>query len=160
MRNVCIILTFFLAISLSCKSDKKDKLKTDEKVDIYKDLNGLSVSLDQFKGKRILVNYWAAWCVPCLKEFPSLVEAQEILSQDNYVFLFPSPDGIEEIKKFNENHKYPLQFLALNKSLDKLDIYALPSTTIYKTDGSVYKKIDGATNWSSPEIIEMLKSVP
>ena len=123
-------------------------------------MSGRPVNLEQYRGRRVLVNYWATWCVPCLEEFPSLVKAQEILSEDNYVFLFPSPDSEEEIKEFSENRGYPLQFLSLNQSLDKLHIYALPSTVIIKTDGSVYQKIDGATDWSSPEMIAILKSVP
>ena len=160
MRTVFVIILLVLSISISCKGERKEEVRNSKKVTLYADLNGVPVSLEQFKGKRILVNYWATWCVPCLKEFPSLVKAQELLSNDNYVFLFPSPDGVEKIKVFNESKSYPLQFLSLNESLDKLDIYALPSTIIYATDGSVYKRIDGATDWSAPEIIELLRDVP
>jgi len=160
MRTVFVIILLVLSISISCKGERKEEVRNSKKVTLFSDLNGVPVSLEQFKGKRILVNYWATWCVPCLKEFPSLVKAQELLSNDNYVFLFPSPDGVEKIKVFNESKSYPLQFLSLNESLDKLDIYALPSTMIYATDGSVYKKIEGATDWSAPEMIELLRDVP
>lgn len=161
MKGILTFLMIILCISIGCKEKENDgSKKNSEKETLFTDLNGLPVSLEQFKGKRILVNYWATWCVPCLKEFPSLVEAEELLSDENYVFLFPSPDNIEEIKTFNQSKNYPLQFLSLNQSLDKLNIYALPSTVIYTTDGSVYKKIDGATVWSSPELIEMLRLVP
>jgi thiol-disulfide isomerase/thioredoxin len=160
MRRILGIFIVILCISISCKEGKKEASMDSEKEVLFTDMKGLPVSLEQFKGKRILVNYWATWCVPCLKEFPSLVEAQELLSDENYVFLFPSPDKTQEIIDFNKSRNYPLQFLSLNQSLDKLNIYALPSTVIYATDGSVYKKIDGATVWSSPELIEMLRSVP
>lgn len=160
MRSNYLILFFVLSLSMACKNNKKEELKIDDKVSLYNDLNGNPVSLEQFRGKRILVNYWATWCTPCLHEFPSLVKAQEILSDDNYVFLFPSTDHVDKIKEFNKKQEYPLQFLSLNQSLDKLNIYALPSTFIFKTDGSLYKRVDGATDWSSVEIIEMLRSVP
>ena len=160
MRRVFVIMILVLCISISCKGERKEATKSSKKEFLFSDLNGVPVSLEQFKGKRILVNYWATWCVPCLKEFPSLVKAQELLSNENYVFLFPSPDGVKKIKAFNESTSYPLQFLSLNESLDKLNIYALPSTIIYATDGSVHKKIDGATDWSAPEMIELLKDVP
>jgi thiol-disulfide isomerase/thioredoxin len=160
MKGIIGILILTLFISFGCEAEKKEESKKGDKITLFTDLQGQPVSLEEFKGKRILVNYWATWCVPCLKEFPSLVEAQELLSNENYVFLFPSPDSAKEIIAFNETRKYPLQFLSLNQSLDKLDIYALPSTVIYATNGSVYKKIDGATVWSSPELIEMLRSVP
>ena len=160
MRSICVILFLVLSVSMGCKSDKKEDLKSDQKDVLFKELDGKSLSLNRFAGKRIVVNYWATWCTPCLQEFPSLVKAQEILSDDNYVFLFPSPDGVAEIKEFNKKRRFPLQFVSLNQPLDKLNIYALPATFIYKTDGTVYKRIDGATDWSSPEIIEMLRSVP
>ena len=160
MRSISVLLFFSLFISLSCKSDRKEVSKNIVDTVVYKELDGKSVSLEEFSGKRILVNYWATWCTPCLHEFPSLVKAQEILSDENYVFLFPSPDDIAVIQEFIEKSGYPLQFLFLNQPLDKLNIHALPSTFIYETDGTVYKRIDGATNWSSPEIIEMLRSVP
>ena len=160
MRAVFLLMMLVLSISMSCKGERKEEVKNSEKETLYADLNGVPVSLEQFKGKRILVNYWATWCVPCLKEFPSLVKAQELLSEENYVFLFPSPDGSKKIKTFKQTKNYPLQFLTLNESLDKLDIYALPSTMIYATDGSVYKKIEGATDWSAPEMIELLRDVP
>jgi thiol-disulfide isomerase/thioredoxin len=160
MRGIMGFLIIILCISNSCKEGRKEESKDSEKEVLFTDMKGLPVSLEQFKGKRILVNYWATWCVPCLKEFPSLVEAEELLSDENYVFLFPSPDKTQKILDFNESRNYPLQFLSLHQSLDKLNIYALPSTIIYATDGSVYKKIDGATVWSSPELIEILRSVP
>jgi len=160
MRAVFLLMMLVFSVSISCKGERKEKVKNSEKETLYADLNGVPVSLEQFKGTRILVNYWATWCVPCLKEFPSLVKAQELLSEENYVFLFPSPDGSKKIKTFNQAKNYPLQFLTLNESLDKLDIYALPSTMIYATDGSVYKKIEGATDWSAPEMIELLRDVP
>ena len=104
MRTVFVIILLVLSISISCKGERKEEVRNSEKVTLFSDLNGVPVSLEQFKGKRILVNYWATWCVPCLKEFPSLVKAQELLSNDNYVFLFPSPDGVEKIKVFNESN--------------------------------------------------------
>ncbi len=156
MRGVIVICILFICISFSCEGKKKDH----KKATLFTDMKGLPVSLEQFKGKRILVNYWATWCVPCLKEFPSLQKAEELLSNENYVFLFPSPDSPKEIKAFYELRSYSLNFLSLNQSLDKLNIYALPSTIIYTTEGSVYKKIDGATDWFSPEMIDLLRSVP
>ena len=118
------------------------------------------MALDDFKGKRVLINYWATWCIPCLKEFPSLTKTQQLLSDENVIFLFPSPDNVEKIENFKKSKNYPLQYLTLNSTLDKLNIYALPATFIYTTKGEEFKRIDGVKDWNSPEIIEMLRSVP
>lgn len=160
MKGFVGILILTLCISFGCEGDKKKESIKSEKITLFTDLEGQPVSLEQFKGKRVLVNYWATWCVPCLKEFPTLIKAKDSLENENYVFLFPSPDSQEKIKAFNEARKYPLQFLSLNEPLENLNIYALPATMLYATDGSEYKRIDGVMEWSSPEVIKLLRSVP
>jgi len=157
-----LFLTFFsFWLLVSCGDVKKEKtIENDpETPALFVDLEGENINLDDFKGKRLLVNFWATWCTPCLQEMPSLVEAQEILKDENYVFLFPTSDDIEKIKVFNKSKNYPLQFLHFTSTLDKLNIYALPATLIYNTKGKMVKRIDGATEWDSDEIINLLKSI-
>ena len=160
MKRKSVLLIAVTCLLFACGEKKNDRGKEEIRKALFKDMQGLPVSLDDFKGKSILVNYWATWCVPCLKEFPSLLKAEELLSGENYVFLFPSPDTAKEMKTFYESKNYALNFLTMNQSLDQLNIYALPSTIIYTSEGEVYKKIDGATDWFSTEMIEMLRSVP
>ncbi len=156
-------LLFFISICLlaSCAEVKKEKVLKEKPVksSLFVNLEDENVYLKDFEGKRILVNFWATWCTPCLQEMPSLVHAQEILKNENYVFLFPSTDEIDKIRSFNESKNYPLQFLHYTSSLDKMDIYALPATLIYDTKGEMVKRIDGATEWDSEETINLLKSI-
>ncbi len=146
---------------MSCGDVKKEKtiVKESKIPALFVDLKGENISLDSYKGKRLLVNFWATWCTPCLQEMPSLVRAQEILKDENYVFLFPTSDDLDKIIAFNKRKNYPLQFLHYTSTLDKLNIYALPTTLIYDTKGKMAKRIDGATEWDSDEIINLLRSV-
>jgi len=157
------IVFIFLSICLltNCTSAKKEKdlEKASSSPSLYVNLEGENVDLKDYLGSRILVNYWATWCTPCLQEMPSLVHAQEILMNENYVFLFPSTDEIGKITAFNETKNYPLQFLHYTSTLDKLNVYALPATMIYNTNGQMVKRIDGATEWDSEETINLLKSI-
>ncbi len=57
-------------------------------VDLYE--NNLDLSV--YKGKRIVINYWATWCGPCIKEIPSIKRAEEILEDYGYIFLLVSLD--------------------------------------------------------------------
>ena len=156
---------FFVVIAcasmLNC-ADVQKKNTTEAKTintALYTDLDGNPVTLDNFKGKRVLLNFWATWCTPCLKEMPSMERAQELLKNENYVFLFATTDDLKKINQFRESKKYPFQFLQFKKTLDKLNIYALPATFIYDTKGNQVKRIDGATEWDSEEIINQLKAI-
>ncbi|WP_117880736.1 TlpA family protein disulfide reductase [Aureibaculum luteum] len=132
--------------------------KTESTAD-FKDLEGNSVLLSDFKGKRILINFWATWCVPCIDEMPSMAEAHELLASENYVFLFATTDEMSKIDKFKEKHQFPFQYLRYQTSLDKLNIHALPATFIYNTEGELVKRLDGAQEWNSAEMIKQLKSI-
>ena len=156
-----LIFISFLMMILACGEKKIDKSKEmiSHNSVSYVNLEGENVNIVDFKGKRVLVNFWATWCTPCLEEMPSLVHAQEILANDNYIFLFPTTDDLEKIKAFQGNKNYPLNFLHYPATLDKLNIYALPATFIYDTNGRMVQRIDGATAWDSHEIINLLKSI-
>ena len=156
-----IVLFSCCLIVLSCgNKQQKDTTKVGKKVtSLYTDLEGNAVQLADFKGKKILLNFWATWCTPCIKEMPSLVKAQEILKNEGYVFLFPTTDDVKKVTQFKKNHPYPLQFLLFTSSLDKLEVYALPATFIYDTDGNRVKRINGATEWDSEEILNQLRAI-
>jgi thiol-disulfide isomerase/thioredoxin len=160
--NYKYLFIFICCVSLlrCAKPSPKEKERTTEKsTSLYTDLDGNAVSLADFKGKRILLNFWATWCTPCLKEMPSLAKAQEILKDENYVFLFPTTDKLQKVTQFQKNSKHPFRFLLVTTSLDKLQIYALPATFIYDTNGKMAKRIDGATEWDSEEILNQLRAI-
>jgi len=130
-----------------------------EVISLYADLEDNLVSLEDFKGKKIVLNFWATWCTPCLEEMPSMAEAQELLQSENFVFLFATTDHIEKIIDFKQKHNYPFQFLQFKSSLDKLNIYALPATFLYDSKGNLVKRIDGATEWDSEEMLNQLRDL-
>ena len=165
MRILYLMMIFFL---LSCtgpsKGGEREKERTKSEARAsnaqFTDLDGRAFDLDDFKGKPLVVNYWATWCVPCLKEFPSFVALQDSLKEDGVAFLFASPDKLDKIREFKKRKAYNLEFMHLNPSLDKLEIYALPSTFIYDSQGNLHERMDGALEWNTSEVIKMLKQVP
>lgn len=159
LKQLMFFLMFIILFSCGETLNKNKKAIKKENTKLFIDLDGNEILLSKFKGKRVLVNYWATWCTPCLEEMPSLVLAQEILKNENYVFLFPTTDAIIKIKEFQKIKNYPLQFLNYPSTLDKLNIYALPATFIYNTKGEIVKRIDGATTWNSNKMINLLKSI-
>jgi len=159
-----VLACFFIVFLFGCQ-DSKSKKNTPQLEQIKKeksdfvDLNGLSVELASFKGKKILMNYWATWCAPCKKEMPDLLRAQEILTENNYVFLLVSDETIEQISEFKNKTNYNFRFLKSNNPIEKLGIYALPTTFIYDENGKKVKEIIGAVVWDSEEMINTLKNI-
>jgi thiol-disulfide isomerase/thioredoxin len=122
-------------------------------VDLYE--NNLDLSV--YKGKRIVINYWATWCGPCIKEMPSIKRAEEILEDYGYTFLLVSDETISEISKFKNDSNFDFNFLKSIESYETLGIYSIPTSYIFDENGKIIETIVGAIEWDSEEMINKLK---
>jgi thiol-disulfide isomerase/thioredoxin len=122
-------------------------------VDLYE--NNLDLSV--YKGKRIVINYWATWCGPCIKEMPSIKRAEEILEDYGYTFLLVSDETISEISKFKNYSNFDFNFLKSIESYETLGIYSIPTSYIFDENGKIIETIVGAIEWDSEEMINKLK---
>ena len=122
-------------------------------VDLYE--NNLDLSV--YKGKRIVINYWATWCGPCIKEIPSIKRAEEILEDYGYIFLLVSDETVSKISKFKNDRNFDLNFLKSIESYETLGIYSMPTSYIFDENGKIIETIVGAIEWDSEEMINKLK---
>ena len=122
-------------------------------VDLYE--NNLDLSV--YKGKRIVINYWATWCGPCIKEMPSIKRAEEILEDYGYIFLLVSDETISKISKFKNDRNFEFNFLKSIESYETLGIYSMPTSYIFDENGKIIETIVGAIEWDSEEMINKLK---
>jgi len=158
MKNLFFIMYLFCL--LGCKSVIKNPLSDLESIQIktsFVDLNDNIVDLTAFKGKKIVINYWATWCGPCLKEMPGLKRAEEALKSYNYTFLLISDESVSKIAEFKKVKNYDLNFLKSIKSNETLGIYSLPTSYIFDEKGNKLETIVGTIAWDSQEIINKLK---
>jgi|TARA_B110000003_G_scaffold30518_1_gene28589 thiol-disulfide isomerase/thioredoxin len=123
----------------------------------FVDLNDNIVDLTAFKGKKIVINYWATWCGPCLKEMPGLKRAEDALKSYNYTFLLISDESVSKIAEFKKVKNYDFNFLKSIKSNETLGIYSLPTSYIFDEKGNKLETIVGTIAWDSQEIINKLK---
>lgn len=112
-----------------------------------KDMNGIDVSLASFKGKVILLNFWATWCGPCKAEIPALVELQTQYRDDLVVLGFSVDDTVEKMKPYADEYQinYPL-LVGLGRE-DVQDAYGplwgIPVSVIIGRDGTIHQRHSG-----------------
>ena len=121
------------------------------------DLNEKNLDLSVYKGKKIVINYWATWCGPCIKEMPSIKRAEEILEDYGYTFLLVSDETISKISKFKNDRNFDFKFLKSDKSYELLGVYSMPTSYIFDENGKKIETIVGAIEWDSEEMISKLK---
>jgi thiol-disulfide isomerase/thioredoxin len=108
------------------------------------DLDGKSVKLSDYKGKVILLNFWATWCGPCKAEIPGFVELQDRYRNDLVVVGYSVDDEAPKARAFATEYKmnYPI-LLGLGRE-DVQDAYGpiwgIPASFIISRDGKVCKK--------------------
>lgn len=115
-------------------------------------VNGQKTKLTSFSGKPLVVNYWATWCAPCIKEFPYFNEVKQQLGEDvNFIMI--SDESLEKVNTFSSSNSYTFNYLKSEKNLSEYGIYARPTTYFYNSDGILVTKHTGELN------VELLKSL-
>ena len=113
------------------------------------DKNGKTVSLEEFKGKIIFINFWATWCPPCIAEMPSM---QKLYAdyQDKIVFLFVTTDSFERANAFlvKENLNLPIFQSVSNPPLE-MESATIPATYLIDQQSNVVLAKIGTADWNS-----------
>ena len=112
-----------------------------------KDMHGADVNLASFKGKVVLINFWATWCGPCRAEIPSLVELQDKYRDDLTILGVSIDDPAEKLKPYADEFKMNYPVLVGNGHQDMQDafgpLYGIPVSVIVGRDGRIAKKHSG-----------------
>lgn len=128
----------------------------------FADLSGNTVSLSEFAGKIILVNLWATWCEPCLREMPSLERMQSRLG-DKITVLAISEDrgGSKIVEPFigKLGLKSIKTYLDPKSGVERaFEVQGLPTSFLIDREGRVLGRVEGAAEWDSPKLLETLGS--
>ncbi|MFN3075650.1 MAG: TlpA family protein disulfide reductase [Alphaproteobacteria bacterium] len=128
----------------------------------FTDGSGREVHLSDWRGRLLVVNLWATWCTPCVREMPSLNRLAETLDREKFAVIAISEDkNTETARQFLEknglDHLAPYFDPGLTLSR-ALNVNGLPSTLLIDPEGQVFARVIGMTEWDSPEWIERLES--
>ena len=130
---------------------------------IFKDINQKNVNLDDFKGKLVILNFWATWCAPCKEEMPSLDDLQ-LNGKLSNLKIFPINIGQEDISK-SESFFKELDIKNLNIYFDapvtlakKFSLRGVPTTILFNKRGEEFARIIGSIDFKDEKFINWLKN--
>lgn len=153
-KNNLIFLIFLAASQFLFAQDVKPLSNADD----------LKAVFDGTKGKVVLLNFWATWCKPCVKEFPDLLKLQKEYKDMGFELIFISLDVPEELdtklKPFlkKQGVEFTTYYSTFKKPEDLMDIVdknwqgAIPSSYIYDKEGNLSKSILGGQSYEKFEI--------
>ena len=120
------------------------------------------VTLSQFRGQVVVLNFWATWCPPCVEEMPSLVEMQRRFKAKGVTVLAVSVDVDESAyRQFVKDHNVDLLTVRDpdQKSSALYGTFKFPETYIVDRNGVIRRKFIGAVDWTAPEVTDFLSKL-
>jgi len=129
---------------------------------IWKDAEGKNISLADFKGKVVLLNYWASWCLPCIRELPSIDRLQKKLGGNDFAVVAISIDRGGKTKARKLTKRLKLKHLTLyldrkSEAAKNMGVRSMPTTFIFDRKGREVGKLVGSAEWDEPDAVRLLK---
>jgi peroxiredoxin len=168
MKNIrVIIIIFIVLIGIFIAFNEKPRsvgVNIGDEAPVFElqTLDGKKVKLSDYKGKKVILNFWATWCPPCKKEMPELERYYqnkpanvEILAVNFTV----TEKGKENVVQFIQEHQFsfPILLDEKNKVNSMYEILSLPTTYFIDSDGVIREKFTGPL--TEDEITKILRSL-
>ena len=122
---------------------------------------GEKITLADFKGRVVLVNFWATWCAPCIKEMPSLDKLQAKLGGDDFQVVAVNEDrgGAKIAGPFLKKLGTPNIAIFVDdkmKLMRALKVRGMPTSFLLNREGRVVGKLAGIAEWDTPEAVALI----
>jgi thiol-disulfide isomerase/thioredoxin len=130
----------------------------------FTDLEGKELTLDAFKGKVVVLNLWATWCVPCIKEMPSLERLGAKLKDRGVAVMSISQDrgGAKQVTPFLEKQglkTLPIYLDPKGAVLKAIGARGLPTTLVIDKEGREVGRLEGDAEWDGPNALAVIEHV-
>ena len=163
-----IIFIFLLSNSLASEATNIKNLVINKELKSYSDITFLDIknkelSLNDYKGNLVILNFWATWCAPCKDEMPSLDLLTENPNLDN-LKVFPINIGKDTNQKSLDFFKdleiknLEIYFDSPNTLAKKFKLRGLPTTIVFNKDGLEFARIIGSIDFTDKKFIEWLNN--
>ena len=160
-----IFLSFLLFSNLSYSDDNNQQLliKDPKKVEIFsmKDINDLEKKISSSENKILLLNFWATWCAPCIKEIPELIELKKKFKNNVEVYFLSVDSNVKKtVPKFLRKNKLE-SILVFNdeklKVSSKFGVKVMPTTVIINKNFEEVAQVKGYVDWSSSKYVNLIE---
>ena len=128
---------------------------------VFVDGDERPIGIDEFAGKIVVLNLWATWCAPCVREMPALDRLQAARGGDEFAVVAVSFDrkGVPVVEQFFERRQ--IDYLAIYidkfiKTFRAFKLKSLPTTYILGRDGRALGALAGPAEWDSPEALALI----
>ena len=126
---------------------------------VLKDLNGKTHDLKQYRGKVVLINFWATWCPPCRAEMPSMQRLKTTMAGKPFVILAVDMGETEaEVKTYIQQIKTDFTVL-LDKdgrALKAWKVFAFPTSYVVDAQGKIRYGLYGASEWDASDKVQKI----
>jgi peroxiredoxin len=124
------------------------------------DLQGQKVTLSQFRGKVILVNFWATWCPPCREEMPSMEELFRRFQDQGLVMLAVNieEDGERTVPRFlqGKDYSFPILLDPGTTAQNLYQVFRFPETFVIDRNGTIVDRVIGGRDWMSGTLVKRI----
>ena len=160
-----IFLSFLIFSNLSYSDNNNQQLliKDPKKVETFsaKDINDYEKIISSSEKKILLLNFWATWCAPCIKEIPELLELKKKFKNDVEIYFLSVDSNVKKtVPKFLKKNKLE-DLKVLNdeklKISSKFGVKVMPTTVIINKKFEEVAQIKGYVDWSSSKYVDLIK---
>ena len=127
-----------------------------------RDLSGAPKTLADYRGKVVLLNFWASWCPPCLREMPSMERLRvKMEGRPIEIIALASAESVDDVKGFLSKMQlgFPILLDPDGSNTKRWKVFALPTTFLLDTQGRVRYVLTGPTEWDEGEALKIIESM-
>lgn len=124
----------------------------------FSDFENQPISLESQRGNVVLLNFWATWCPPCIKEMPSMQRLRDSLAGEKFeivaVNVGESPTAVSSfLLQLEPELEFTILLDEEGRSFGELGLRGMPMSLIYDQNGELITTVLGGREWDSPEMV-------